>query len=61
MPSFGHLHLAALNAADYVLIPVHPAPYALADLKDLLDTSPTQIYFRIRRLSPDFHHLNEFR
>ena len=38
MPSFGHLHLAALNAADYVLIPVKPAPYALAGLKDLFAT-----------------------
>jgi chromosome partitioning protein len=37
-PSFGYLHLAALNAADYVLIPVKPAPYALAGLKDLFDT-----------------------
>lgn len=38
LPSFGHLHLAALAAADYVLIPVKPAPYALAGLKDLLTT-----------------------
>ena len=38
LPSFGHLHLAALNAADYVLIPVKPAPYALSGLKDLFDT-----------------------
>lgn len=38
LPSFGHLHLAALNAADYVLIPVKPAPYALAGLKDLFET-----------------------
>ena len=38
LPSFGHLHLAVLAAADYVLIPVKPAPYALAGLKDLLDT-----------------------
>jgi chromosome partitioning protein len=38
LPSFGHLHLAALNAADYVLIPVKPAPYALAGMKDLFDT-----------------------
>ena len=37
-PSFGHLHLAALNAADYVLIPVKPSPYALAGLKDLFST-----------------------
>lgn len=38
MPSFGHLQLAALTAADYVIIPVKLAPYALAGLKDLLDT-----------------------
>ncbi len=38
LPSFGHLHLAALAAADYVLIPVKPAPFALAGLKDLLST-----------------------
>ncbi len=38
LPSFGHLHLAALNTADYLLIPVKPAPYALAGMKDLLNT-----------------------
>jgi chromosome partitioning protein len=38
LPSFGNLHLAALNAADYVLIPVKPAPYALAGMKDLFET-----------------------
>jgi chromosome partitioning protein len=38
LPSFGHLHLAALNAANYVLVPVKPAPYALAGLKDLFFT-----------------------
>jgi chromosome partitioning protein len=38
LPSFGHLHLAAVGAADYVLIPVKPAPYSLAGLKDLLVT-----------------------
>lgn len=46
LPSFGHLHLAALTAADYVLIPVKPAPYALASLKDLLSTiQKTKRYF----------------
>jgi chromosome partitioning protein len=46
LPSFGHLHLAALAAADYVLIPVKPAPYALAGLKDLLTTvDRTRKYF----------------
>ena len=38
LPSFGHLHLATLTAADHVLIPVKPAPYSLAGLKDLLKT-----------------------
>jgi chromosome partitioning protein len=38
LPSFGHLHLAALVAADYVLIPVKPAPYALLGMKDLFGT-----------------------
>ncbi len=38
LPSFGHLHLAALIAADYVLIPIKPAPYALAGLKALFQT-----------------------
>jgi len=38
LPSFGHLHLAALNAADYVVVPVKPSPYALAGMKDLFDT-----------------------
>jgi chromosome partitioning protein len=38
LPSFGHLHLAALNAADFVLIPVKPSPYALAGMKDLFQT-----------------------
>lgn len=28
LPSFGHLHFAALNAADYVLIPVNPSPFS---------------------------------
>jgi chromosome partitioning protein len=41
LPSFGHLHLAALTAADFVLIPVKPAPYALAGLKDLFNTIKT--------------------
>jgi chromosome partitioning protein len=41
LPSFGHLHLSALTAADYVLIPVKPSPYALAGLKDLFNTIKT--------------------
>lgn len=49
LPSFGHLHLAALTAADYVLIPVKPAPYALTGLKDLLSTiEKTRKYFNPR-------------
>ncbi len=38
LPSFGHLNLAALFAADYVLIPVKPSPYALAGMQDLFKT-----------------------
>ncbi len=38
LPSFGHLNLAALVAADYVLIPVRPSPYALAGMQDLIRT-----------------------
>jgi len=49
LPSFGHLHLAALNAADYVLIPVQPAPYALAGMQDLFATiKKAQKYFNPR-------------
>lgn len=38
LPSFGYLHMAALNASQHILIPVKPAPYALSGLKDLFDT-----------------------
>lgn len=38
LPSVGYLHIAALNAADYVLIPIKPAPYALAGMSDLFST-----------------------
>jgi len=38
LPSFGYLNMASLNASDYVLIPVKPAPFALAGIKDLFDT-----------------------
>lgn len=38
LPSFSYLHLAALHAADFVLIPVKPAPYALAGMQDLFFT-----------------------
>ena len=37
LPSFGYLSMAALNAANYVLIPIKPAPFALAGLKDLIE------------------------
>ncbi len=30
LPSFGYLHLAALNTSDYVLIPVKPAANSFA-------------------------------
>jgi chromosome partitioning protein len=38
LPSFGHLNLAALVAADFVLIPVRPSPYALSGMQDLIRT-----------------------
>ena len=38
LPSFGYLNMAALNAADFVLIPTKPAPFALMGLKDLFET-----------------------
>ena len=38
LPSFGYLNMAALNAADFVLIPTKPAPFAFMGLKDLFDT-----------------------
>lgn len=37
LPSFGYLHTAALKAADKVLIPIKPAPFALSGLEDLFD------------------------
>lgn len=38
LPSIGYLHLAALAAADYALIPITPSPYALMGLNDLCTT-----------------------
>lgn len=38
LPSFGYLMKAALKAADYVLIPAKPSPFALMGLTDLMDT-----------------------
>ena len=37
LPSFGYLNLAALNSADFVLIPTKPAPFAVSGLQDLFD------------------------
>jgi chromosome partitioning protein len=49
LPSFGHLHLSALIAADYVLIPIRPAPYALAGIRDLFDTiAKAKKYFKAK-------------
>jgi len=46
LPSFGHLQLAALQAADFVLIPVRPSPYALAGMQALFETiEKTRKYF----------------
>jgi chromosome partitioning protein len=45
-PSFGNLQLAALCAADYVLVPVKPSPYSLAGLVELFKTvEKVQKYF----------------
>jgi chromosome partitioning protein len=38
LPSLGYLHLAALAAADLVLIPVKAAPFALSGMKNLFET-----------------------
>lgn len=38
LPSLGFLNLSALIASDLVLIPIKPAPYALAGLQDLFET-----------------------
>lgn len=38
LPSFGYLNIAALNVADFALIPTKSAPFALSGLKDLFDT-----------------------
>jgi chromosome partitioning protein len=38
LPSFGFLNLAALNAADRIIIPTKPAPFSIAGLKDLFET-----------------------
>lgn len=38
LPSFGKLNMASLNAADYVIIPTKPAPFALRGLIGLMTT-----------------------
>lgn len=38
LPSFGYLNMAALHAANGVLIPTKPAPFSLSGLKDLFAT-----------------------
>ncbi len=38
LPSFGYMHMAALNAADYLLVPAKPSPYAISALKELFST-----------------------
>jgi len=38
LPSLGFLNLSALIACDMILIPIKPAPYALAGLQDLFET-----------------------
>lgn len=48
VPAFGYLSTAALNAADRVLIPVKPAPFALQGLHDLF-IAITKVQ---RRLNP---------
>lgn len=53
LPSFGYMHMAALNAADYVLIPVKVAPYALRGMKDLFST----IEKAKKRLNPELRNL----
>ncbi len=53
LPSFGYLNTAALKAADYVLIPTKPAPYALQGLRDLMGN----IEKIQKRLNPDLQVL----
>lgn len=49
LPSLSHLHLVAMNVADFILVPVKPAPYALAGMNDLFGTiEKTRKYFNPR-------------
>jgi len=53
LPSFGHLHLSALNVADYILIPTELSQYGLMALKDLFEvTAKTK-----KRLNPNLQIL----
>lgn len=53
LPSFGYLNMAALYAADSLLVPTKSAPFAFAGLKDLFDTvQKTQ-----KRLNPNLRVL----
>ena len=53
LPSFGHLNMAALYAADCLLVPTKSAPFAFAGLKDLFETvQKTQ-----KRLNPNLQVL----
>lgn len=38
LPSFGYLNMAALNVAEYLLIPVEPGKFALEGMQDLFST-----------------------
>jgi chromosome partitioning protein len=38
LPSFGNLNLAALNAANFVLVPTKASPFSVAGLKDLFES-----------------------
>lgn len=37
LPAFGYLNMAALNASDFVLVPVKPSKFSLMGLKDLFN------------------------
>lgn len=53
LPSFGYLNLASLNCSDFVLIPIKPAPFAIAGLQDLFD-SVTKVK---KRMNPSLQSL----
>ncbi|MBN1948272.1 MAG: ParA family protein [Candidatus Cloacimonetes bacterium] len=53
LPAFGYLNMAAINASDYLIIPVNPAPFALSGLADLFET----IRKGKKRLNPDLQIL----